>query len=689
MDEISAAKTREERRLEIEKEHALEVARMVEEAKDPALYECSRREDFPAFALNAFLARRRGRSHVAKDMPCQDYCLAEGTDRFVILTAADGVGSCARSDEGARLACETAIATVRAAAQYCGSEQEFADILCGVRFREKLVMRWLSAVAGLPDTAGDADTPQVERLRQYASTLMWVVVTEHWYVAGCLGDGQILFFNEADAVKVRVHGRKESSRVRALVHERCWLEDFQVARFSRAEYSAVLMSTDGMYDVLSPGLHFQRYACQLKDRFLENGTPLQPFCYEEPGEKLKDLSMTRTMDDCTVVLAVCARPLAADVYADRRMADALADEAMLLRKSSDISLYLLRKGLETLQMAASPATGAGRGFPCLENASVIKALKQVEREGRRYVLYEAPDLPTLEDLFCSGGLRAKKEGNDLVLPLYRRLAALQSDLEKKGLTLTDAAAFLVYVGRTAGKDGRTEVSLYLMKEAVAELRGENRRPLFWQYFAALTGVLSCRNVNMQDGQPSRKTVSGQGEVPSWRAELEHRETASSQTGTEQGEVSTWQAGKEQGEASTWQAGTEQGEASSSQAGTEQGEASTCEAGAEQGRECPVFSCGYLLYGQTIPAMHPGGEGEPLLRVKQDGKGGILAVNVGKLTWLLPGGAALLPGEETPLADGLRFSVCAGEPEEQGTDGPPAGSETFEYCYRSRQHMEKL
>ena len=639
--EADAVTQKEQERLlkrrQLKEEHARELARMVEEAKDVRRYECSIREEFPASGLTAFMARRRGRSHVAKGGPCQDYCLTSGGDRVVILTVADGVGSCPKSDEGARLACEVTAATVKAAAQHCSSERELVDVLCGLKFREKLVKRWLAAVIALigADKTANSEAGN-EQIRQYSSTLMWVVVTDEWYVAGNIGDGQILFFNDADAVKVREHPRKMSSRVRALVHERCYLEDFQVARFHRADFSGVLMTTDGMYDVLGAGLHLHRYALQLKKRFLDSGRPLQPFCYEEPGEEMKDISMAMTMDDCTVVLALDSRQTAAEVYDDRRMADVLSEQAMMLKKSGETSLYLLRNGSEFLQMAASPAAECTFSLPALENAFVQRPLRSLDKGMRRYNLYEDTNAPTLQLLYGSGLFRETREGNSLIIPVFRRLLDLERELEQQGLALTDAAAFLICVERAEGQDDRQDGArntgdrqddtqgaadrsmqsagdrqegarsgfrLVMKREAVARLLPERtaqaadgqktrpaRKPLFWQYFAAMIGTLTCRGRTFQ-------------------------ETAR-----------------------------------------------------------PVYSCGYMMMGNMIRRMAPGEEEIPLMRLKQDAKGGLIAMNAGESAWRLAGGETVLPGEGTALFDGLRFSI-------EGQD-----SEAQEYVYRSREAL---
>ena len=479
-----------------------------EAAKDPGLYESYSREVFAPFGEVVFQARKRGRSHVLKGKPCQDYCLSARGMNCVILTAADGVGSCEKSDIGSRLACEIAVSTIKSAEQHSGSEQDFLSVLCGVKFRERLVKRWLATVMSLVEAEDAPSGEKMRLLRQYASTLMWVVITGHWYAAGNLGDGQILFFHAEDGLKLRLHKAKESSRVRALVHEKCYLEDFEVIKVPRSDFSGVLLSTDGIYDVLSQGPHFHRYALQLKSRFTGAGAPLQPFCYEEEGSFLKDLSASYTSDDCTVVLALDTFPHSESVMADRRMALLFGEDALLFGKQEDTAAYLLKSGEKELFLVASPATGEAGAlsgiFPrsresCAGEAdrsvhglpvSFRSPVREVCQGFRKYAVYEESPYPTLKQLYDDGVLRETRSEEGFseagfILPLYRALLRLGRELSRFGLHLNEAAAFLTQV-----KIGET-IELILCPEAVSRADARTKKPLFWQYFLALEGVLSC------------------------------------------------------------------------------------------------------------------------------------------------------------------------------------------------------
>ena len=135
---------------------------------------------------------------------------------------------------------------------------------------------------------------------------MFAVITKNWIVVGNLGDGQALVFNDQYGVKLRLHLPKWDSRVRCLTNARCAREDFQIAKYPRALFNGVLLSTDGLYESFDKGNLFFDYGIQMKERFLGR-TPCEPyqaFCYKEKGEPYKDISKMRTGDDCSISVAL-------------------------------------------------------------------------------------------------------------------------------------------------------------------------------------------------------------------------------------------------------------------------------------------------------------------------------------------------------------------------------------------------
>lgn len=493
-EESSAAGLQtEESALSIKERHELAVRTKTEEAKNPDLYETyeySISERNPA--VEVFSARKRGRGHILKGMPCQDFCMTEETDHSVILTAADGVSSCERSHIGSAIACESVITVVKSAERHSKSEEEFVKLLLGLKFRKKVVNRWVNAVLkhmeGIPEE--DRRT-QMEEFQKYGSTIMFAVITEHWYIAGSLGDGQILLFNDFDAVKLRVHPPKESSRVRALVNEKCYLEDFQVAAYPRSCFNGILLSSDGMYDVLSAGTLFHSYALQIKERFSGSKEPLQPFCYQEPSEPLKDLSCFRTTDDCTIVLALDANPVDDTYQAIRQEVEFHTDAAVLSRSGKGVMVYSVKKQEEYGDIAVTSKASFGDKLPELYSAEITEPVRTWEHDGWIYAEYQDKDLCSIEFLFCSGCLREQREVKNNasfgLLKIYSALVALEEELNRQGLRLNQTAHFFVFWDEEDEK-------LYVRREGISEWKEEGdtpmSRPVLWSYFDSLLGVLS-------------------------------------------------------------------------------------------------------------------------------------------------------------------------------------------------------
>lgn len=470
--------------------HRQRVIQIAEAAKNRSIYEtyeCRVSNADPDLLL--FRASKRGISHERKKMPCQDYCLTASGSGCSILADADGVSSCAHSEIGARLACEAVVKTVLSAAGSSQTEEQLVKRLCSVSFRERLVSNWVSEVLKLISEYETPPEDEVEELRKYGSTIMFAVITSNWYITGNLGDGQAIVFNDKFGIKLRVHAPKESSRVRCLVNERCAREDFLVYAYPRALFNGVLLSTDGMYESFDRGRHFFNYASQMKERFLSfpEPEPLQPFCYLEEGEPFKDFSAQRTMDDCSIALAVDRKPMDGAAYAMHRIAASLTDDMLAMRYGGGcMTWYAIKQG-EAMELVSAPGP-VWSAAEKLEYAVVEEPVSTWNESGRQYAFYPVAKDETLESLYSNGLLR--RHGADLgdeerLLKVYRSVMALQRELVSMGHTLNAAALFLV---RYDGKQ------LTLRREAVSPLEDPSKTAMpepVAAMFLNLLGVLEA------------------------------------------------------------------------------------------------------------------------------------------------------------------------------------------------------
>ena len=481
----------EGRVLTAKERHEIKVLEWNEKAKDPSLYEVYETKDSAAIqGFRMFAAKKRGRSHVMGGKPCQDDCrIAEGR-QCVILADADGVSACSRSEEGARIACDTVIELVRSAEDHCKSEEEFVKLLQSGQFRDRLLSSWLKKVISVIREGSEEMKDSVEEIEKFGTTILFAVITEHWYVAGNLGDGQILFFNQDVSVKLRYHTPKESSRVYCLVSPKCALDGFQIAAYPRSLFDGILLSTDGMYDFLEPSDHFFRYGLQLRERFMKAGEPLQPFCYTEGEKPMRDFSQFRSQDDCSIVLAVDTdENCTGQLEANRKEILKRQDKARLLRLQGDIALYQTYTkpdlGTVCVSRCAAPLPHL------LKEAFVEASLEEWDEGGYHFARYASPAFDTIESYYSNGLLREKRsegpEASAVTMRLCRRLNRLCEELKGMSLALGDGAQFLIQYDEA--KD-----ILILRKEALIAAGDESEtkeNTFIRDYFRALLGGLAC------------------------------------------------------------------------------------------------------------------------------------------------------------------------------------------------------
>lgn len=472
--------------------HLQVIEAQLEKAKNPVTYETY---DFAESAadkkLKLFTARRKGTKHVLEKTPCQDYCLATSVNGCTILADADGVSSCEHSDVGAKLACDAVVKTVAMASKSCRSEDTLIERLMSVSFREKLVSIWIKLVMEEVSKKNiQSSAEQLKEFSKYGSTIMFSVITDSWIVAGNLGDGQILVFNDSYGVKLRVHAPKDSSRVRCLANERCAREDFQIEKYPRNLFNGVLLSTDGMYESLDKGTHFYDYAIQMRHRFFDRTSPepYQAFCYKETGEPYKDFSAMRTQDDCSVVLAFDESSVEVDYDKVEQSILCRAQAAFLRRQNADGMLFYVKHDSEYSDVVVSPLF-EGVEKVLLKTAEIEDALDVWCDDKYSYALYKNQQAWTLEFMQCTGMLRIDKtrpyESGQMIMSLLIQLSELNKELSENGLGLNLSALF------NLSFDGK---KLYVKREALTKNKTKANRAyteIIDRCFSHVLGILEC------------------------------------------------------------------------------------------------------------------------------------------------------------------------------------------------------
>ena len=472
-----------------EEKHLQLIQSQTETAKNPSRYETYEYHLYKNAKL--FAARTRGQSHIDQKTPCQDFCSVTSINGCFVLADADGVGSCEHSDMGSRFACEAVFQAVESASRIEKGkekleEDEFVNRILSVSFREKLLQIWIGMVKKeIKKQHESMLTPeeQLKEFNKYGSTIMFAVISENWIVAGNLGDGQILVFNDSYGIKLRVHPPKDSSKVRCLVNERCVREDFQLAKYPRKFFNGVLLTTDGIYESFDKGIYFYDLAVQMKQRFLEKSEPYQAFCYKEEGEPYKDFSVMRTYDDCSMAMFVDEKPVGTDYENILSVVKQHSTSAILKRWSEENLLFFVKNGDVYGDITVAKQHFNDLGEPVdasipLEDLKAAVAEMPIEIDmpteiwtENNYVFSsytEKNNAFTVEYMHCAGLLRRDKKNPEAssqkILKLYCLIKKLQAILKNSGYELNSSALFNLSFD---------DEKLYVRREAVEKI-DENR-----------------------------------------------------------------------------------------------------------------------------------------------------------------------------------------------------------------------
>ncbi len=325
-------------------------AEFVAKAADPGEYELQEHDTFtlPAGAsVDVYAACRIGLGHIGKDMPCQDSCTYRKISHGVALLDADGVSACDQSQYGSRRACEIAAEQIEQLSLRHVSEKDFIRELCSDDFYAGIREAWVADMKQhwltLP-SRNEKENP----LLHYGTTLLIAVVTDNWYVAMNLGDGQILLFSEDECMRIQLVD-KETQAPSCLVYD-TYLEDVRRGVWPRKHFKGIALMTDGMNDRLAklPWKAPHDYIVQTARRFTEHQAPYQPFIYSGKigGEdRTYDVSRQRSAnDDFSFVLALCRDYLGYEAAAIRRELESRypgADLLMLQRRIGRRAGYLV------------------------------------------------------------------------------------------------------------------------------------------------------------------------------------------------------------------------------------------------------------------------------------------------------------------------------------------------------------
>lgn len=213
----------------------------------------------------------RGGMHISSDLPCQDACACREGEGYWIAAAADGHGSRKhfRSQTGSELACMVA----------CDCLESFAQSIAPVNLptevdvqllKQDILLRWRQAVeedaarrkwtseelleqeALLEEAEYAALVDERSRWIPYGTTLAVLLVTEDFYLAVQIGDGEVLAISRDGVFSWPMPESKvNQGRFTASL---CMEEPMQEFRhcMSRELPAALMVYTDGVEKAFPP-----------------------------------------------------------------------------------------------------------------------------------------------------------------------------------------------------------------------------------------------------------------------------------------------------------------------------------------------------------------------------------------------------------------------------------------------------
>jgi hypothetical protein len=191
-----------------------------------------------AAAWRVVAASVAGTSHLAGGLPCQDahgWRIEPGD--VLLVACADGAGSAARSDEGARLAVDAALAALAAvlgAAGVPADEAGWGRLLHSAFYAARGTVAACSAAHG-------------EALRAFATTLSVAVASADWLAVGHNGDGFVVATDRAGALELlAAPARGDYANEVAFLTGPDGLDHVTIVARPAGDVTGLALSTDGL-----------------------------------------------------------------------------------------------------------------------------------------------------------------------------------------------------------------------------------------------------------------------------------------------------------------------------------------------------------------------------------------------------------------------------------------------------------
>ena len=176
-----------------------------------------------------------GKSHIAKNIPCQDRTYSKTLNGTTVIALADGAGSCSKSDIGAEIA-----------------TQFVAEFICS-NFDKIYEKEEKSASKTILDGVQKCLNQKANEIKldikELSSTILFVVVKNNKYLAGHIGDGLIGYFDANEDAKILSYPYNEGEYTVFTTNTHA-LENFRIYKENLNDIKGFVLMSDGTCDSL-------------------------------------------------------------------------------------------------------------------------------------------------------------------------------------------------------------------------------------------------------------------------------------------------------------------------------------------------------------------------------------------------------------------------------------------------------
>lgn len=187
--------------------------------------------------LKTFGVSVRGPGHVLLGSPNQDAFDAYAQGRVGGIVLSDGLGSCAKSDVGAKTMCRVVMEEMRLAFH--------GGVFDASKFVESVKAEYFDAI----DTAAYAE---------YSATCLWAIMPGDGFVHyGMLGDGLVAVLTNDNKIRTLTDDKADNfSNIVLSMSPVVAAQDWRFGSIPAKEFKAALLCSDGISDDLSDVLGF-------------------------------------------------------------------------------------------------------------------------------------------------------------------------------------------------------------------------------------------------------------------------------------------------------------------------------------------------------------------------------------------------------------------------------------------------